>query len=343
MISCAPGGSGDNNTQTEPGSAGKKEVAALAVEVKEMNPEVFSRFFVVSGKMEAVQEAYISPEVNGQIKQINTKRGARVVKGDQLIMLNTDITEKSIAEVRTSLELAARIFEKQEDLWNQNIGSELQFLEAKNGAESLEARLSTLQKQLEMAHIMAPFPGIVDDIMVKEGEIASPGMRLLHLINLNTMRVSARVSEAYLNSVRVGDQVELRFSSYPDDIIRVPVSRLGEMIDEKTRTFILEVIIKNRNEKYKPNMLTSVRINDYTDNAALVVPAIVLKQDFNGTFLFRAANSDQGTIAEKVYVKTGITVQDKTTIIEGLIPEDRVIIKGYNLVSNGSPVSITNI
>jgi len=343
MISCAPGGSGKSDAAMESDAAEMKEVSALAVEVKEMIPETISRYFEVTGYMEALQDAYISPEINGQIKFVKSDRGDRVQKGETLIQLNTDLTEKSIAEVRTSLELATVIFEKQEGLWKQNIGSELQFLEAKNGVESLEARLATLLKQLDMARVSAPFAGIVDDIMVKEGEMASPGMMLVHLINLNTMRVSARVSEAYLNSVRVGDQVELRFSSYPEDVLKVRVSRLGEMIDNQTRTFTLEVILKNSDEKYKPNMLTSVRITDYKDDEALVVPSIVLKQDFNGMFLFRAIKSDQGTTAEKVYVKTGITVEDKTVISEGISPEDRVIIKGYNLVSDGSQVSISNI
>ncbi len=270
-------------------------------------------------------------------------RGARVGKGDLLIRLNTDITEKSIAEVKTSLELAARIFEKQEELWEQQIGSEIQFLEAKNGKESLEARLATLQKQLELAHIRAPFPGIVDEILVQEGELASPGMRLMRLVNLNTMRVSAKVSEAYLNSVKKGDLVELHFPTYPEDVVKASVTRLGEVIDRVTRTFLIEIALQNRDEKYKPNMLTTVKIVDYTNDEALVVPSILLKQDFKGTFLFRVMDSGNGSAAEKVYVTTGITVQDQTIITEGLFPDDQVIIKGYNLVGDGSLVEITNI
>lgn len=168
-------------------------------------------------------------------------------------------------------------------------------------------------------------------------------MRLIHLINLNTMRVSARVSEAYLTTISEGDLVELRFSSYPEDLLTMPVTRIGEMIDMQTRTFALEVVIKNKSEKYKPNMLTSVRIVDFTDQGALVVPSIVLRQDFNGTFLFRAKETGQGMFAEKIYVEPGITVQDKTAVSEGLNPGDRVIIKGYNLVSDGSPVRLANL
>ncbi len=312
----------------------------LPVEIKEMSREFFSRYFEVNGIMEALKDAFISPEINGQIQKINVDRGSRVKQGDLILRLNTDVTQKSVEEIETSLELAKRIFTKQEELWKQNIGSELQYLEAKNAMESLEARLATLQKQLEMAHVRAPFSGIIDDIMVKEGELASPGIPLVHLVNLRGMRVSANVSEAYLSSVSKGDLVELRFPAYPELMMKAAVTRLGEVINPQTRTFTLEVELKNDGERLKPNMLTSVRIQDYRNDNALVVPSIILRQDFKGTFLFRVAEVDGASKAQKVYVKPGITVQDQTMITEGLTAGDLVITRGFNLVSDGTRLRI---
>jgi RND family efflux transporter MFP subunit len=263
-----------------------------------------------------------------------------VKQGDLILKLNTDVTEKSMAEIETSLDLAKRVFSKQEDLWEQNIGSELQYLEAKNAMESLEARLATLQKQLEMAHVTAPFSGIIDDIMVKTGELASPGVPVVHLVNLSSMRVSANVSEAYLSSVSMGDQVELRFPAYPEMVMTAGVTRLGEVIDPKTRTFTLEVQLNNPGEKLKPNMLTSVRIQDYSNDQALVVPSFIIRQDFKGSFLFRISEEDGKSKAQKVYVKPGITAQDQTMIAEGLSAGDLVITKGFNLISDGAVLSI---
>jgi len=317
--------------------------ALLPVEVKEIIPEALSRYFEVSGVLEAVQDANISPEMNGQIERVAVQRGARVKKGALLVKLNTDITEKSMAEIKTSLELAQRVFDKQEELWQQQIGSEIQYLEAKNAVESLEARLATLEEQLEMAHIRAPFSGIIDDIMVKAGELAAPGVPVVHLVDLSVMRVSARVSEAYLTAVSKGDWIELRFPTYPEDKLKAAVTRLGEVIDPKTRTFTLEVELKNPGEKLKPNMLTSVRIEDFSDAGAKVVPSSILRQDFNGTFLFLAEDRDAAPSARKVYVETGITVQDKTQILEGISVGDLVITKGFNLVSDGSPIAIKNL
>jgi len=317
---------------------GQSAQEPLAVEVLEMEPRKFSRQFEVTGTMEAIRDAFISPEINGQIKQISVGRGQRVDRGELLIRLNTDVTEKNMAEVKTNLELAARLFEKQEELWQQQIGSEVQYLEARHGKESLESRLATLEQQIELAHIRAPFPGIVEDILVREGELAAPGMQLLRLVNLELMRVSARISEAYLNSVQEGDPVELRFPAYTGEVFTERINRLGKVIDPQTRTFVMEVILSNMNERLKPNMLTSVMVTDFTEAHALVVPSVILKQDFDGTFLFRA----KGTHAEKVYVETGITVQDETLITGGLEQGDRVIVRGYNLTSDGAPVRIVN-
>jgi RND family efflux transporter MFP subunit len=361
LVACSPGGSdgkkaeldsyrqkvkeytqkaAELEAELENVNAEPEATALLPVEIKEVSQETFSRYFEVSGVMEAIKDAYISPEINGQIQKINVERGSRVKKGDLILKLNTDITRKSMEEIETSLELAKRIFTKQEELWGQNIGSELQYLEAKNAKESLEARLATFQKQLEMAHVTAPFNGIIDDIMVKEGELASPGIPLVHLVNLRGMRVSANVSEAYLSSVNKGDVVELRFPTYPELIIKAAVTRLGEVINPQTRTFSLEVELENREEKLKPNMLTSVSIQDYKNDNALVVPSNILRQDFNGTFLFIVDEEDEASTAQKVYVKRGITVQDQTLITEGLSAGDLVITKGFNLVSDGMRLRI---
>ena len=310
------------------------------VEIDTLIPGPFARFFEAKASVEAVRDVYISPETSGQIKTVEVDRGDRVRKGQLLMSLNTDIVRSSIEEVETSLELATRIFEKQQQLWDQEIGSEIQYLEAKNAKESLEARLSTLESQLEMAYIRAPFQGIVDDVMVKTGELASPGMRLLRLVDLEDMRVTAEISEAFLSSVKVGDPVRLSFPSYSDLQMEVNIDRIGMVINPDTRTFTVEVLIRNRAELLKPNMLASMLIQDYFEESALTVPSIILKDDFRGTFLFRLRQEDQKHLAEKVYVSTGVTVQDATSITGGLSGGDLIIVKGYKQVSDGEAVSV---
>ncbi len=318
----------------------KSKPTGIAVEVKEINPESFTSYFETTGKVEAINDAFISPEINGQVSEILVKRGEQVQKGALLLKLKTDVTRNNIDEVQTNLELAEKVFEKQQNLWEKEIGSEIDFLEARNRKESLEARLETLKSQLEMAYIHAPFAGTIEEINVKAGELASPGMRLVRLVNINELRINCDVSESYLSSVGEGENVFLRFPSLPGVEMERPVSRVGSVIDPVTRTVKVEILTENRSNEIKPNMLCAVRIQNYSDQDARLVPSIILKEDFNGTFLFRLKDSDSGLFAEKVYVETGKTVQDITKVTEGIELGDRVIVKGYNLVTDGARVRI---
>lgn len=332
-ISCAPQ-QGDDN----PGNP--KETPHIPVFVKQMNPEKFQHFIQVNGKVEAEQEAVISPEINGQIRTIHVKEGDQVRKGQLLISLNTSIIESNIVEVKTGLELAKKLYEKQKEIWDQNIGSEIQFLEAKNAKESAENRLKTLEAQLEMARITAPFEGVVEEIYSKTGELASPGFQLLHLVNLEALKIEAAVSETYISSIKVGDMVQLEFPSFPDLVIDAPVTRLGNVIHPQSRTFKIELRLKNPENKLKPNIFTRVKLNDYDSENALVVPAIIIKRDIKGSYVYITNNNNKETTAVKRYVEEGPTYEDQTMILSGLNPKDDVIITGYDQVSNGVPVEI---
>ena len=167
----------------------------VPVSVKTMESQPFEHYIEITGKLEAEEDAFISPEMNGQIDRIYVKEGQYAKKGQLLLSLNTSITESSIQEVKTGLELATKLFEKQEELWEQKIGSELQYLEAKNAKEQAEARLATLEAQLDMARVKAPFSRIVETIMLKEGEFAAPGMQVIQMVSLNNLKLYGNLSE----------------------------------------------------------------------------------------------------------------------------------------------------
>ena len=311
------------------------------VVTRELKYRPFKHYFEAHGSVESVTEAFISPEVNGQIKQIKVREGERVQKGQLLIVLNTSVTENTIEEVKTSLQLATTVYEKQKRLWDQQIGSEIQYLEAKNNKEALESRLNTLEAQLEMSYIRSPIIGIVDEIFNKEGELAIPGMRLMQIVNLSELFVNAEISEAYLPRIKKGDIVQLTFPSYPDIKMEVPVERVGNVINPQNRSFTLQLRISNREEKLKPNTLSVIKINDYSTDGALVVPTIILKKDIKGTYMYIAAMDQDGYRARKVYVETGMSYQDESIIVKGLEPGQLIITKGYNMVSDGSPIKMS--
>jgi RND family efflux transporter MFP subunit len=312
----------------------------IAVNLKTVRYDTFRHFVRVNGKVEAVKNAFISPESNGRINDILVNEGEHVAKGELLVELNTSVTRNSIEEVKTSLELANEMFQKQKDLWNQNIGSEIEYLQARNRKESLEKKLETLQSQLEMARIRAPFSGIVDEILQKEGEMGMPGRQILRLVNLDKMEIEADVSEEYLSRIQKDDRVEVSFSAFPNLTRQLPISRIGNIIQPDSRTFTIEMFMDNPQHLIKPNLVAEVKINDFTADSALIVPSIIVKQDMKGSYVYRVVKKGESLIARKTYVETGESYNDNTMITEGLTVNDKVITAGYNVVSNGLEVSV---
>ncbi|MBN2669009.1 MAG: efflux RND transporter periplasmic adaptor subunit [Bacteroidales bacterium] len=322
------------NSETKDDNAVTNEV--LPVETLNIVEQPFSHYIEVTGQVEAVQFAYISPETPGQIKTIAVKEGDRVSKGQILLTQNSSVIDNQIKQVQAQLELAKITFEKQDDLWNnKKVGSEIQYLQAKAQKESLESQLDALISQKDMAIITAPFSGIVDKINLKEGELANPGMQAIELVNLDQIKINADVSEKYLPVVHKGDSVVVSFTTYPDLNIHAPVYRTGNIIKPANRTFAIEVRMDNKAQELKPNMISTLKIEDYHLDKAIVVPSIVIKKDFEKDFVFTAVKTDSSWVAKKVFIKTGRSYQDQTVVTDGLNLGDRLIVKGYNTVSNG--------
>ncbi len=312
------------------------------VTVTEITQQPFDHYFKVNASVEAIQEAMISPETNGQIREIPVRKGERVRRGQVLARLNTSVIENNIAEVKTSLQLAQTVYNRQKSLWEQEIGSEIQYLEARNNYESLQSRLKSLESQLDMAIMRAPFDGVVDEIFAKEGELAMPGSMVMQLLNLRDLYINADVSESFLPLVDPSEKVILRFSAYPEYEEEVPVHRMGNVINPENRTFRLQLRINNPEEKFKPNMVASMNIRSHTADDALVVPSILIKQDTQGHYIFVAGKNDDGDlIAQKVYIERGLSGEGRTMIKSGIKEGDLLINQGHNRVNDGALVEIS--
>ena len=309
----------------------------VPVSVKKMLPESFQHFIEVTGMLEAEEYAYISPEMNGQIETIHVNEGDEVKKGQLLASLNTSLIESNIREVKTGLELATKLYDKQMSLWEQNIGSELQYLEAKNAKEQAEARLATLEAQFDMARIKAPFSGVIETIMMKEGELAIPGMQLIQMLSLGSLKLYGNVSERYMNSIGKGDTVRVSFPDVAGLSFQAPVYRVGNMIDNSNRTFRIEVKIDNKTKQLKPNMYSIIRINDFSSESAFVIPSMAIKQDIRGNYVYVSDVDEQK--ARKRYITPGLSYEDNTMVLEGLSEGDGVIIKGFAQVSDGVDIA----
>lgn len=329
----------------------EKELAALEsgtdkankvpVVIGELKPEAFDHYVEATGNVEAVNEAMISPEINGQISAIYVKEGDKVQRGQLLAQLNTQVIQKSIEEVKTGLKLATDMFQRQERLWSQKIGSEMQYLEAKNRKESLENQLATLNAQLNMAKVVSPVSGVVERVSQKAGEMAMPGSPMIHVVSLDEMYIKANVSEAFLPYVKKGDEIILRLPSYPDFSKSLPVDRVGSAINPGNRTFEVQVKLKNQDGIIKPNMVATLLINDYQNPEALVIPSRLIKEDLKGKYIYTAQSNSPEVVARKVYINIGKSYLGKTEVVSGLNTGDRIILDGFNRVSDGVYLTTT--
>ena len=319
----------------EPDTAAAEEGFMVPVSLKTITPEPFEHFIEVTGNLEAEEYAFISPEMNGQIKKIYVDEGESVKQGQLLVALNTAMIESSIREVKSGLALTTKLFEKQQELWEQNIGSEIQYLQAKNTKESAEARLATLEVQLDMSQVRAPFSGLVESIMLKEGELAAPGMHVIELVNLDKLKLYGSISERYISSIQKGDLVGIHFPDARDIGLNIPIYRVGNVIDDKSRTFRIEMKLPNHDRKLKPNMYTTIKVKDFSTDTASIVPAVAIKQDIQGNYIYLAVEEGGQLKARKKYITMGLSYNDLTMISEGVSPGDRVIVKGFSQVSDG--------
>ncbi len=313
----------------------------IPVRTLTLQPIPFSHDVEVSGTVIPEKEAFVSSEINGQIKKIYVIEGQHVKEGQLLLKLNTEVTESSIAEAKAQLALAEKLYEKQKELWDQHIGSEVQYLQAKTNLEAARERLRSLEARLDMAYIKAPFDGIIDEIHAKEGELAAPGRQLVQLLNLDRMKIYADVSETYLQKVHKGDKVEVLFPDLDSEPYRLSVFRKENAINPKSRTFKIEIKLNNPGWYIKPNLFTLVRFRDYHNPRALVVPSEIIKKDIHGYFLYVVRQQGKETVARKVYITPGVFFKDHTQVREGLAAGDRVIVEGYDQVTNGEKIQVT--
>lgn len=314
----------------------KKEVA-LVTSMK-LQPRKFEHYFEVQANVESDKTVNINAELPGIVKQIPVSAGQPVSQGQTLIILDTEIIKKNIEEVKTAYDLAKTVYQKQETLWSQKIGSEIQYLEAKNRKESLELKLSTLNSQLEKSIITAPFSGVVDEIFIKQGEVASPMLPLARLVNLEEVYLKADVSEDYIGKVKNGTTAKAHFPSLGISVDG-KVSFTGNFINPNNRTFRINVKIPNTDGMLKPNLLSNISILDFDKDSAIVLPSDIILQDaLNNEYVF-VIEKNGTAVAKKKIVGTGLTYRGETMIKEGLAAGEEIVLEGARNVRDGEEVA----
>ncbi|MBI9039323.1 MAG: efflux RND transporter periplasmic adaptor subunit [Bacteroidales bacterium] len=310
-----------------------------AVLVEKILPLSFNHFIEVQGNVESDNNILIPAQTSAIVKNIFVEEGDKVEEGQLLAELDGSINEKSMDELNTSLELATTVFERQKRLWDKKIGSEISFLQAKSNKESLEKKLETVKEQYDLTKITSPINGTIDNILIKEGEMAVAGMGVIRVVELSKLKIITELSESYISQVKKNDIVTVYFPVV-DKSIKLSINSISQVINPDNRTFSVEIIIPEKEKNIKPNMLSELTIKDYTNNNALVVPLNIVQKTGEEEFLFVAKQNNKKWHVEKRIVKTGKNYNNKVEILSGLSPNEYVAVVGYQDLTDGEAVEV---
>lgn len=306
---------------------------------------LFKHYTEVQGNVATDENIIIYPEFSGVLLDIRVEEGQRVNRGQTLAIIDDGGLTSELAQLEARAALAKTTFERQERLWDQNIGSEMQYLEAQTNYKAMQRSLDQLKSQLAKTVVKAPFSGIIDEVISDEGEVVNPGQnQLFRLVNLKNMYIDAAVPENYLNSITAGTDVIVEIGALNNEL-QGEVSQVSNNINPSNRTFRVRVSIPNENSQVKPNQIATVKLNDYTAENAVVIPeSAVVKNamDENIVYILESTNEGNTGIARKRLVETGYVKGNHIEITSGLEPGESLIVEGARNLRDGQEVKIEN-
>ena len=317
------------------------ETSLTLVSTLTTQAEAFEHYFEIYGEVETDKNVLLYPESMGLINNILVAEGQKVSQGQVLAQMDNRIIRDQISELQNSYELAKTTFEKQSRLWEQKIGSEMQYLQAKTQKESLESSIATLNSQLAKSQVKAPFAGTIDAIFPKQGEMGSPQMPILRIVNTDKMYIKSDVSEQHLSSVKEGTPVQVFFPGM-DKTVETSISEISRYINPENRSFKVRVDLAKGEANLRPNQMAHMKINDYGDKEAIVLPTSIVMQTAAGEdFVYVLEEKEGKAFAKKILVKTGFEYEGRTEILEGLEKDMQVISEGAKSVRDGQRVRLS--
>jgi membrane fusion protein (multidrug efflux system) len=313
----------------------KKEEALVSVLT--VKDSVFSHYLEIQGNVNTKENILVQPEFQGTLVALNVKAGQRVSKGQVLGKIDDAGLSQQVASLENQYALAKTTFERQKNLWNQKIGSEMQYLQAQAQMISAQRGVAQIKAQLGKTIIKAPFTGTIDEVFVEKGQVVAPSQQgLMRIVNLSNMYVSTSVPETYIGKLKVGTEVDVFLTSL-GKTYKGKVRQIGNFINPSNRSFGIEVSVPNPENLLRPNQVANLKITDYLNKNAIVVPTNVIQQDGEkNKFVYTAINvSGKTGTAKKVIVKLGQSSDNVTEILSGLSADDIIVTEGANTISDG--------
>lgn len=309
---------------------------SILVDAAPVTPQIFKTYINVQGRVDADENVSLSSEMPGTITKINVKPGDEVHKGQVLAETDARAIQQSISDLQTNADLVNQLYEKQKGLWDQKIGTEVQFLQAKTQKESMEKKMATLQEQLRMSKIISPIDGTVDAVDIKLGQLTAPGMPAIRVINFSNLKVKAELAESYASKVHKGDEVLIKFPD-SNDTITSKISHSARAISALNRTFGVEVLLDNKKE-YHPNQIAILNIIDYRSEKPVMAVALnYVQKDLKGQTYVLVAD---GNKAAKRNVTLGKQYNGTVEVLSGLSETDLLITSGYDGLNEGDAIKV---
>ncbi|PWG04530.1 efflux RND transporter periplasmic adaptor subunit [Polaribacter aquimarinus] len=308
--------------------------------------EVFTHFLEVQGNVKTKQNILIYPEMPGVLQSIYVKEGQKVNKGQLLATIDDGGLSNQVAQLEATSQLAKTTYERQKRLWEQKIGSEIQFLQAKTNYEAQKNTLKQLKKQQAKASIIAPFTGVIDDVIKEPGTVIAPGQgsEIFRIVNLNNMYVEAEIPERYISSITKNKKVNVKFPVLGESVTS-SIRQVGSFINPNNRSFKVEIPVSNKSGNVKPNLTAKLQINDYTNKSAILIPQSIISENSKGeqfVYIIKDKNHNNEAISEKLVIKTGKTQGNLIEVLENLPAGTEIIEEGARSVNNGQTVKVIN-
>lgn len=335
-----------------------QKIKQLDEQIKELSPdrniplittittkaEEFKHYLELQGSVETKKNVVITPEMPGILTKVYVKEGDRVVKGQLLAQIDDGGLSQQIASLQIQADLAKTTFDRQSRLWDQKIGSEIQYLQAKSTFESAVESVNQLKQQLAKSNIRAPFTGVVDDVITDQGNVVAAGQtQLIRIVNLDDMYIQTDVPESYITSIVDGKEVEVMFPVL-GKTLKSSIRQTGNFINPANRTFKVEIAVPNKNRTIKPNLTARLKINDYTSDKAILIPQSIISENASAeqyVYVLKEKVEDKA-VANQVVITTGKTQGDKIEVLSGLNENDELIVEGARSVKNEQTVKIKN-
>ena len=308
--------------------------------------EVFKHMLEIQGNVTTKNLLVITPEYNGILTNVYVKEGQKVSKGQILAKIDDGGLSQQLSQLQIQADLGKTTFERQKRLWEQNIGSEIQYLQAKSTYESQVEAINQLKQQIAKTTVRAPFSGTIDDVITEQGSVVGAGQTpLIRIVNLNNMYIETDVPESYITDVTKGKHVTVEFPVL-GKTIETEVRQASDYINPANRTFKVEVGIPNSDKSIKPNLTAKLKINDYTNEKALLVPQSIISENAEGeqyVYVVNNKNSNKEGTASRVIIKTGKTQGDVIEVLEGIESGTEIIQEGARSVKDGQAVKVINL